>query len=129
MSLIKSSSHQSSLRGTIPYIRKLQKDGKEWLVGFIRHYAPQDIWAVTLEFGYQLRLPEYTKRRTDFIKRLQQGQRDSGGGELLFLIVTALQQRGVVHYHMMVLGEGLGKLPKDLWVDRWKKYKKRFYGL
>jgi len=79
----------------------------------------KDAWFTTLTFKRELS-PYKAERMCDrWLARLDQAYKDKTGRRLKSFRATEWQQRGVVHYHLLVLGAGLDALSRKRWEHRW----------
>ena len=89
----------------------------EWL---IRVYKG-NCWFFTGTFEgyiYPLKAERLLNR---YLGRLAQAHREIRGAALLkSFLSTEWQQRGVIHYHLLIFGNGLDKLSRKRWEHRWR---------
>lgn len=55
-----------------------------------------------------------------WLARTQQSLLDKGGHSLKSICATEWQKRGVIHYHLLLIGNGLGKLSRKKIESRWE---------
>ena len=89
----------------------------EWLIRLF----PGDCWFFTQTFRDWLCEGRAERLRTRFLGRLDQAYRDISGAALLKSISSVeWQQRDVIHFHLLILGIGLGSLSRKRWEFRWR---------
>lgn len=77
-------------------------------------------WFVTHTFKEELRLNAADKVYRIWAGRLTQSLIDQGGSQLRWLRSTEWQIREVIHFHSIVQGNGLDRLSRKSWEDRWE---------
>jgi hypothetical protein len=92
----------------------------EMLESGLTGVAMEDRWFSTLTFPFNVSRPVAEKKRNEWLERLEQALKDSGGGDLHWQCVREEQIREVLHYHLVIWGNGLRKLPRERWEQRWK---------
>jgi len=55
-----------------------------------------------------------------WLAKAEQSLKDSGGGQLKSFCATEWQQRGVIHDHLLLIGNGLGTLSRKRLEHRWE---------
>jgi len=113
-------------------IRESEARTLSWLI----NKYPKDCWFVSLTFEKYIdpaaNLTIRWDKRHDGVKpsanrlldmwlsRLNQAYKDITGAALLKSVVaTEWQQRGVVHFHLLIYGRKLGNLSRKRWESRW----------
>jgi hypothetical protein len=60
------------------------------------------------------------KQSKRWLARAQQSLKDSGGDSLKSFCATEWQKRQVIHYHLLLVGNGLGSLSRKRLESRWE---------
>ena len=79
-------------------------------------------WFVTLTFKKNTpRRKAYGAARA-WLRNLEMSyfhKTDEGGSKLRWVMVEGMQLREVIHYHLLIMGEGLNAVSKKRWECRW----------
>lgn len=74
----------------------------------------------TLTFKNEVPLARGNKMARRWLAKAQQSLTDKGGGQLKSFCATEWQNRGVIHYHLLLVGNGLGTLSRKRLEHRWE---------
>ncbi|GAJ13128.1 unnamed protein product, partial [marine sediment metagenome] len=74
----------------------------------------------TLTFKHYVSPYRAEKQLRRWLARAQQSLKDSGGYSLKSFCATEWQQRAVIHYHVLLIGHGLGSLSRKRLESRWE---------
>lgn len=77
-------------------------------------------WFATLTFRDYVSMPRADRFETRWLGRVAQSLSDLGGTRLRWITATEWQRRMVVHYHLLVMGQGLDSLSRKRWESRWE---------
>jgi hypothetical protein len=80
---------------------------------------PGSSWFVSLTFKNELSYVSADLKFRAWAGRIRQALNDTGGSELRWVRCLELQTRGVIHFHAIVQGQGLEKLSRTSWKERW----------
>jgi len=78
------------------------------------------VWFVTLTFKTFLEAWRTHKLLLRWLGHLRTGYEDKGGSQLRWICATEWQIRNVVHYHLLIAGQGLSELSRKRWEVRWE---------
>jgi hypothetical protein len=89
----------------------------EWA---IKKEKPIDAWFATLTFKTYI-----SEIRADILLRKWLGKMnaalsETGNGRLRWILATEWQKRNVIHFHLIILGDGLGTMSRKRWECRWQ---------
>ena len=73
----------------------------------------------TLTFKNEVSAYRGDKMSRRWLAQAQQSLKDKGGGQLKSFRATEWQKRGVIHYHVLLIGLGLGSLSRKRLENRW----------
>lgn len=74
----------------------------------------------TLTFENEVSPYRAGKMARRWLARAEQSLKDSGGDSLKSFCATEWQKREVIHFHLLLVGNGLGALPRKRLEHRWK---------
>lgn len=74
----------------------------------------------TLTFKNEKSVYQANKMVKRWLARVSQGLKDKGGNSLKSFCATEWQKRGVIHYHVLLVGNGLGSLSRKRLESRWE---------
>lgn len=74
----------------------------------------------TLTFKNEVSINKAEKMHDRWLARVQQGLKDKGGDSLKSFCAREWQKRGVVHFHTLIVGHGLGSLSRKRIESRWE---------
>jgi hypothetical protein len=74
----------------------------------------------TLTFKNELTPYKAQKMTRRWLSRMSQALEDNGGSQLKSVCASEWQQRGVIHYHLLLAGNGLEHLSRKRWEARWE---------
>jgi len=90
----------------------------EWIL----HRYQGDTWFFTQTFKYELEVRRAEGMRDRFLARLNQAYLELPGAELLRSVSSSeWQQRGVIHFHLLIFGQQLRLLSRKRWEFRWHR--------
>jgi len=82
---------------------------------------PGDAWFMTCTFKDYKKLIQAESWISKYIGRMYQAYKtQNSAGMLKSIYSVEWQQRNVVHFHLLILGEGLGVLSRKRWERRWQ---------
>ena len=87
----------------------------EWAL--TRH---NDALFTTLTFKNETSLPKANRMKNRWLARATQSLRDKGGHRLKSICASEWQKRGVIHYHLMLLGDSVNSLSRKRLENRWE---------
>lgn len=91
------------------------------LLGWLIHTFQGNAWYFTQTFKDWIRPERADRLQARFLGCLTQSLRDISGAALLCSVSSSeLQQRDVIHYHLLIFGIGLGILSRKRWENRWQ---------
>jgi hypothetical protein len=89
----------------------------DWLISLY----PSDCWFMTATFKNYISLEKSERWIQRYLARLNQAYKCKCVGGLLKSIYSVeWQQRDVIHFHLIILGKGLGSLSRKRWEFRWR---------
>ena len=74
----------------------------------------------TLTFKDEVSPYQGDKMTRTWLAKAHQSLKDSGGSQLKSICATEWQTRGVIHYHLLLIGNGLGALSRKRLEHRWE---------
>jgi len=79
-----------------------------------------ECWFSTITFRDYTSVYRAGKMAGRWLARMNQAHKDiTAGRQLKSFCATEWQQRDVIHYHLLILGAGLGALSRKRWEHRW----------
>ena len=78
------------------------------------------VWFTTMTFKTFIETWRAWKLLQIWLGHLRQGYEDKGGNRLRWICATEWQTREVVHFHLLISGEGLSELSRKRWEVRWE---------
>lgn len=91
------------------------------LLAWLIHKFEGNTWYFTQTFKDWISPDRADRLQARFLGCLTQSLRDISGAALLSSVSSSeLQQRDVIHYHLLIFGLGLGALSRKRWEHRWQ---------
>lgn len=93
-----------------------------WIEWGINVLPSEDVWFDTKTFKKEESCLKAIKLRDKWLGRLRKGFEDrfKPGLRLRWICAMTLQKRGVVHFHLLICGDGLNLLSRKRWEHRWE---------
>jgi hypothetical protein len=89
-------------------------------IGWALHKGGDSAIFATLTFKDYLSPYRAAKHLQRWLARAQQSLKDTGGTSLKSICATEWQQRAVIHFHVLLIGHGLGSLSRKRLESRWE---------
>lgn len=106
------------------YIDALRESYARFIEWGFRGCKTENVWFATLTFRKDVSLPRAENLVREYIRRLSVavgGHPRGKATRLRYALAREYQQRGVIHYHVIIHGVGLSNLSRRRWEEKWNR--------